>query len=53
MPQKLSEMAESLSSHQYRTYIVSMIHKLRTNTDVQLGKAKLKHLGPWCGGRVV
>lgn len=32
-----SDMAESLTSHQYKSYIVSMIHKLRTNTEVQLG----------------
>ncbi|XP_052790210.1 target of rapamycin complex 2 subunit MAPKAP1-like isoform X2 [Mya arenaria] len=34
---KTSKMAESLTSHQYKSYIVSMVHKLRTNTEVQLG----------------
>ncbi|WAR30764.1 LOW QUALITY PROTEIN: SIN1-like protein [Mya arenaria] len=33
----LDFMAESLTSHQYKSYIVSMVHKLRTNTEVQLG----------------
>ncbi|KAK3087119.1 hypothetical protein FSP39_001919 [Pinctada imbricata] len=32
-----STMAASLTSHQYRSYMVSMVHKLRANTDVQLG----------------
>ncbi|KAI8779304.1 target of rapamycin complex 2 subunit MAPKAP1 [Biomphalaria glabrata] len=31
------KMAESLMSHQYKSFIVSMVHKLRTNTEVQLG----------------
>ena len=30
-------MAESLSSHQYKSYQVELTHRLRTNTDVQLG----------------
>lgn len=34
---KSSAMAESLTSHQYKSYIVSMVHKIRTNTEVQLG----------------
>lgn len=34
---KSSKMADSLTSHQYKSYIVSMVHKLRTNTEVQLG----------------
>lgn len=34
---KSSKMAESLTSHQYKSYMVSMLHKLRTNTEVQLG----------------
>ncbi|XP_052231505.1 target of rapamycin complex 2 subunit MAPKAP1-like [Dreissena polymorpha] len=32
-----SEMAKSLTSHHYKSYLVSMVHKLRTNTEVQLG----------------
>ncbi|KAK3593720.1 hypothetical protein CHS0354_013618 [Potamilus streckersoni] len=32
-----SSMAESLTSHHYKSFIVSMVHRLRTNTDVQLG----------------
>ena len=32
------ELAESLSSHQYKTFIVDLLHKLWTNTQVQLGK---------------
>ena len=35
---KSSAMAESLTSHQYKSYIVDMVHKIRTNTEVQLGK---------------
>ena len=35
---KSSAMAESLTSHQYKSYIVDMIHKIRTNTEVQLGE---------------
>ena len=31
------KMAESLMSHQYKSFHVSMVHKLRTNTEVQLG----------------
>ena len=31
------ELAESLSSHQYKTFIVDLLHKLWTNTQVQLG----------------
>ena len=31
------ELAESLSSHQYQTYIVDLQHKLWTKTQVQLG----------------
>ncbi|KAH3777865.1 hypothetical protein DPMN_179313 [Dreissena polymorpha] len=31
------EMAKSLTSHHYKSYLVSMMHKLRTNTEVQLG----------------
>lgn len=33
----MSAMAESLTSHQYKSYMVSLVHKLRANTDVQLG----------------
>ncbi|XP_033732497.1 LOW QUALITY PROTEIN: target of rapamycin complex 2 subunit MAPKAP1-like [Pecten maximus] len=33
----MSGMAESLTSHQYKSYIVSLVHKLRANTEVQLG----------------
>ncbi|KAH3777856.1 hypothetical protein DPMN_179304 [Dreissena polymorpha] len=33
------EMAKSLTSHHYKSYLVSMVHKLRTNTEVQLGEA--------------
>lgn len=32
-----STLADSLTSHQYKSYIVSMVHRLRTNTEVQLG----------------
>ncbi|KAJ8300924.1 hypothetical protein KUTeg_022443 [Tegillarca granosa] len=32
-----SGMADSLTSHQYKSFIVNMIHKLRANTEVQLG----------------
>ena len=32
------ELAESLSSHQYKTFIVDLLHKLWTNTQVQLGR---------------
>ena len=35
---KSSEMSQSLTSHQYKSYIVNMVHKIRTNTEVQLGK---------------
>lgn len=35
---KTSKLAESLTSHQYKSYIVNMIHKIRTKTEVQLGK---------------
>ena len=38
IPSSMSAMAESLSSHQYRSYLVNMAHKLRTNTEVQLGE---------------
>uniref|UniRef100_A0A0B7A0Q7 Target of rapamycin complex 2 subunit MAPKAP1 n=1 Tax=Arion vulgaris TaxID=1028688 RepID=A0A0B7A0Q7_9EUPU len=31
------KMAETLMSHHYKSFIVSMVHKLRTNTEVQLG----------------
>lgn len=31
------KIAESLLSHQYKSFIVNMCHKLRTNTEVQLG----------------
>ncbi|CAC5386812.1 MAPKAP1 [Mytilus coruscus] len=34
---EVSTMADSLTSHQYKSYIVSMVHRLRANTDVQLG----------------
>ncbi|KAL4223239.1 Target of rapamycin complex 2 subunit mapkap1 [Mactra antiquata] len=34
---KSSLMEDSLTSHQYKSYIVSMVHKIRTNTEVQLG----------------
>lgn len=34
---KSSAIAESLTSHQYKSYIVNMVHKIRTNTEVQLG----------------
>ncbi|XP_060602079.1 target of rapamycin complex 2 subunit MAPKAP1-like [Ruditapes philippinarum] len=34
---KTSNLAESLTSHQYKSYIVNMIHKIRTKTEVQLG----------------
>ena len=41
-PEKeMSTMADSLTSHQYKSYIVSMVHRLRTNTEVQLGKISL------------
>lgn len=33
----VSTIADSLTSHQYKSYIVNMIHRLRTNTEVQLG----------------
>nr|KAG5701742.1 hypothetical protein BaRGS_004344 [Batillaria attramentaria] len=33
----LSNVADSLTSHQYKSYMVTMVHKLRTNTEVQLG----------------
>ncbi|XP_048245100.1 target of rapamycin complex 2 subunit MAPKAP1-like isoform X2 [Haliotis rufescens] len=36
-PVDSSDVAESLTSHQYKSYIVNMVHKLRTNTEVQLG----------------
>ncbi|KAH3777837.1 hypothetical protein DPMN_179285 [Dreissena polymorpha] len=32
-----SEMTKSLTSHHYKSYLVSMVHKLRTNTEVPLG----------------
>ncbi|XP_053398792.1 target of rapamycin complex 2 subunit MAPKAP1-like isoform X2 [Mercenaria mercenaria] len=32
---KSSNMAESLTSHQYKSYIVNMVHKIRTKTEVQ------------------
>lgn len=32
-----SNVADSLTSHQYKSYMVTMVHKLRTNTEVQLG----------------
>ncbi|XP_041369186.1 target of rapamycin complex 2 subunit MAPKAP1-like isoform X2 [Gigantopelta aegis] len=32
-----SDVAESLTSHQYKSYIVSMVHRLIPNSDVQLG----------------
>lgn len=35
--EEMSTMADSLTSHQYKSYIVSMVHRLRTNTEVQLG----------------
>lgn len=35
----VSTIADSLTSHQYKSYIVNMIHRLRTNTEVQLGQA--------------
>ena len=38
---KSSAMAESLTSHQYKSYIVDMIHKIRTNTEVQLGEYRI------------
>ena len=31
-------MAESLTSHQYKSYLVELTHRMRPNTDVQLGK---------------
>lgn len=35
--EETSTMADSLTSHQYKSYIVSMVHRLRANTEVQLG----------------
>ncbi|ESP00893.1 hypothetical protein LOTGIDRAFT_180365 [Lottia gigantea] len=32
-----SDVAESLTSHQYKSYIVNLVHRLRTNTEVHLG----------------
>ncbi|XP_025114172.1 target of rapamycin complex 2 subunit MAPKAP1-like isoform X2 [Pomacea canaliculata] len=32
-----SNVADSLTSHQYKSYMVTMVHKLRANTDVHLG----------------
>ena len=36
-PCAMSAMAESLTSHQYRSYIVSLSSRFMTNTDVQIG----------------
>ncbi|KAH3791672.1 hypothetical protein DPMN_145161 [Dreissena polymorpha] len=36
---KSSEMAESRTSHHCKSYLLSMVHKLRTNTEVQFGTA--------------
>ncbi|KAK6194655.1 hypothetical protein SNE40_000252 [Patella caerulea] len=32
-----SDVAESLTSHQYKSYMVNLVHKIRTNTEVLLG----------------
>ena len=34
---ELSKVADSLTSHQYKSYMVMMVHRLRANTEVQLG----------------
>ena len=35
---ELSKVADSLTSHQYKSYMVMMVHRLRANTEVQLGR---------------
>ena len=34
----VSDMAASLSSHQYKSYNVTMVHKIASNVHVQLGE---------------
>ncbi|KAK7094489.1 target of rapamycin complex 2 subunit MAPKAP1-like [Littorina saxatilis] len=34
---ELSHVADSLTSHQYKSFMVMMVHRLRANTEVQLG----------------
>ncbi|KAL8575684.1 hypothetical protein ACOMHN_055873 [Nucella lapillus] len=34
---EMSNVADSLTSHQYKSYMVMMLHRLRANTEVQLG----------------
>lgn len=36
----IATVQDMLSSHHYKSFKVSMIHRLRFTTDVQLGKAK-------------
>ncbi|KAK2159219.1 hypothetical protein LSH36_156g07027 [Paralvinella palmiformis] len=36
-PSSVSEMAKSLSSMHYQSFVVNMVHKLRTNKEVQIG----------------
>jgi hypothetical protein len=38
IPEEMSDMAASLSSHQYRSYHVIMLPKIGPKVEVQLGK---------------
>lgn len=44
-PIDITTVQDMLSSHHYKSFKISMIHKLRFTTDVQLGTSLQKGLG--------
>jgi len=42
----IATVQDMLSSHHYKSFKVSMIHRLRFTTDVQLGKS-IRAITPW------
>ena len=36
-PAEVSNAADSLTSHQYKSYMVLLLHRIRGSTEVQLG----------------
>ncbi len=45
IPRSMSTLADSLSSHHYKSYMVSMFHKLNTKEKIQLGKVSFGNVG--------